>query len=76
MRRPTLTTSHEFRAKRRIARLNKEVCAILASPEARAIFEAQGLVPATSTPQTLGEIVARDRKRWADVVARRGIQPE
>jgi tripartite-type tricarboxylate transporter receptor subunit TctC len=59
-----------------VARLNKEVGTILSSPEAKTIFEAQGLVPMTSTPQTLGEIVARDLKRWADVVAKRGIKPE
>ena len=29
-----------------------------------------------STPAALGEIVVRDRARWADVVAKRGIQPE
>ena len=33
-------------------------------------------MPATSTPAALGEIVARDRARWADVVAKRGIKPE
>ena len=37
---------------------------------------AQGLMPATSTPAALGDIVVRDRTRWADVVAKRGIQPE
>jgi hypothetical protein len=40
------------------------------------VFEAQGLTPTTSTPAALGEIVVRDRARWADVVAKRGIQPE
>jgi tripartite-type tricarboxylate transporter receptor subunit TctC len=59
-----------------VERLNHEIAAILGAPEAKATFEAQGLVPAISTPQALGEIVARDRKRWADVVAKRGIQPE
>ncbi|MBM3648193.1 MAG: tripartite tricarboxylate transporter substrate binding protein [Alphaproteobacteria bacterium] len=59
-----------------VGRLNKEIAAILDAPEAKAAFEAQGLIPATSTPAALGEIVARDRARWADVVAKRGIQPE
>jgi tripartite-type tricarboxylate transporter receptor subunit TctC len=59
-----------------VARLNKDVGAILSSPEAKTLFEAQGLVPTASTPQALGEIVARDLKRWADVVAKRGIKPE
>jgi tripartite-type tricarboxylate transporter receptor subunit TctC len=59
-----------------IARYNKEVVAILGSEEATQAFGAQGLTPATSTPAALGEIVARDRKRWAEIVAKRGITPE
>jgi tripartite-type tricarboxylate transporter receptor subunit TctC len=59
-----------------VERLNKEVAAILGSPEAKAAFEAQGLVPSSSTPGALGEIVVKDRTRWADVVKSRGIQPE
>ena len=59
-----------------VTRLNQEIVAILDSPEARTAFEAQGLIAATSTPDALGEIVVRDRARWADVVAKRGIQPE
>src|SRR6478609_430720 len=46
-----------------VERLNREVAAILGSPEARSVFEAQGLVPTTSAPAALQEIVARDRKR-------------
>ena len=59
-----------------VERLNREVAAILGSPEAKSAFDAQGLAPAASTPAALGEIVVKDRKRWADVVASRGIQPE
>ncbi len=59
-----------------VARLNREVATILETPEAKAAFEAQGLIPTTSTSAALAEIVARDRARWADVVAKRGISPE
>ena len=59
-----------------VARLNREVAAILNTPEAKAAFESQGLIPATSTSAALGEIVVRDRARWADVVAKRDIKPE
>ena len=59
-----------------VDRLNKDVGAILTSPEARALFETQGLTPVTSTPAALSDIVARDRARWAEVVAKRGITPE
>jgi tripartite-type tricarboxylate transporter receptor subunit TctC len=59
-----------------VARLNGEVATILQSPDSKAVFEAQGLVPAVSPPAGLGEIVARDKARWADVVGKRGISPE
>lgn len=59
-----------------VDRLNREISAILEKPEAKAAFEAQGLIPATSTPAAFAELVARDRRRWADIVARRGVQAE
>src|SRR6185369_3287422 len=59
-----------------VERLNREIAAILTSPEARTLFEAQGLVPTSAATAALQDIVAKDRKRWADVVASRGIQPE
>jgi tripartite-type tricarboxylate transporter receptor subunit TctC len=59
-----------------VERLNREVAGILGSPEAKAVFDAQGMVPTSSTPAALREIVARDRKRWAEVVASRGIAAE
>lgn len=59
-----------------VDRLNRDIDAILSRPDAKAAFEAQGLIPATSTPAAFAEIVARDRKRWAEIVAKRGIQSE
>jgi tripartite-type tricarboxylate transporter receptor subunit TctC len=59
-----------------VERLNREIVVILESPEAKSAFDKQGLIPATSTPAALGTIAARDRVRWADIVAKRGIQPE
>ena len=59
-----------------VMRLNSEVAAILTSQEAKSVFEAQGLVPTASTPKMLGDVVVKDRARWADVVKSRGIQPE
>ena len=59
-----------------VARLDKELAAILDSDEAREAFGKQGLTPATSTPAELAEIVKRDRDRWADIIAKRGIKAE
>ena len=59
-----------------VMRLSREVAAILDAPDARQVFEAQGLLPATSTPEELGKILVRDKARWAEVVAKRGIVAE
>jgi tripartite-type tricarboxylate transporter receptor subunit TctC len=59
-----------------VDRLNRELGAILDSDEARAAFGKQGLVAATSTPIELAALVRRDRTRWADIIARRGIKAQ
>ncbi len=59
-----------------IARLNRETAAILDASDARTIFEAQGLIPTTSTPAAFADIVARDKARWAEIVTKRGIVAE
>jgi tripartite-type tricarboxylate transporter receptor subunit TctC len=57
-----------------LAQLNGSIVAILDASDAKAAFEAQGLVPATSTSAALAEIVGRDRERWSQVIAKRGIR--
>lgn len=59
-----------------VARLGKELAGILDSDEASETFAKQGLTPATSSPAELAEIVKRDRDRWAEIIAKRGIKPE
>jgi tripartite-type tricarboxylate transporter receptor subunit TctC len=59
-----------------VARLNKEIGAVLELPEVATAFEAQGMVPATSTPQEFGALIGKDAKRWADVVQRGRISAD
>jgi tripartite-type tricarboxylate transporter receptor subunit TctC len=59
-----------------IARLNKDIGTVLKQPQLATSFEAQGMVPAASTPQQFGALIARDAARWADVVQRGGITAE
>jgi tripartite-type tricarboxylate transporter receptor subunit TctC len=59
-----------------LAQLNGGIVAILDSPDAKAAFEAQGLAPATSTSEAFADIVGRDRVRWSQVIAKRGIKAE
>src|SRR5205814_5595216 len=59
-----------------VARLNRDVATVLRAPDTKAVFEAQGLVPAVSSPAELGEIVARGKTRWAEGGAQGGISTE
>ncbi|WP_213959146.1 tripartite tricarboxylate transporter substrate binding protein [Variovorax sp. dw_954] len=59
-----------------IERLNAEIGKVLALPQVATAFEAQGMVPATSTPAAFGELIDKDARRWADVVKRGGISAE
>jgi tripartite-type tricarboxylate transporter receptor subunit TctC len=56
-----------------VARLNKEIATALKLPEVATAFEAQGMVPASSTPEEFGTLIQKDAKRWAEVVQRGGI---
>ena len=56
-----------------VERLNREIAAILAAPEAKAASRRRAWSRPPRRRTALGEIVVRDRKRWADVVAKRGI---
>jgi tripartite-type tricarboxylate transporter receptor subunit TctC len=56
-----------------VARLNKEIGAVLKQPEVAKAFEAQGMVPASSTPEEFGKLISKDATRWAEVVQRGGI---
>lgn len=59
-----------------VTRLNNETSAILKSDQARETLPQQGLTPVTSTPEALADLVKRDKARWAEVIAKRGIKPE
>jgi len=56
-----------------VARLNKEIAAVLKQPEVAKSFESQGMVPASSTPAEFGALVKKDADRWAGVVKRGNI---
>jgi tripartite-type tricarboxylate transporter receptor subunit TctC len=56
-----------------VARLNKEIAAVLRQPEVATSFESQGMVPASSTPAEFGALIRKDADRWAAVVKRGNI---
>jgi tripartite-type tricarboxylate transporter receptor subunit TctC len=56
-----------------VARLNREIAAVLKQPEVATAFASQGMVPAASTPGEFGSLIAKDAQRWETVVKRGNI---
>jgi tripartite-type tricarboxylate transporter receptor subunit TctC len=59
-----------------VARINREINAILNVPEMREQLSMQGADPRTLTPEQFGATMASDLKKWAKVVAAAGIKPQ
>lgn len=59
-----------------VQRMNQSINVILQDPATARAFDAQGMVPATSTPAEFGALVARDAKRWDDIITRTGISAD
>jgi tripartite-type tricarboxylate transporter receptor subunit TctC len=56
-----------------VQKVNQELHEILASPDVRTAFRAQGMDPATSTPDEFRRLVEQDADRWARVIRQQGI---
>jgi tripartite-type tricarboxylate transporter receptor subunit TctC len=59
-----------------VARVNRDVQAVLRLPEARQALVAQGLFPAGGTPRQLGAFLRADIAKWAKVIQDAGIRRE
>jgi tripartite-type tricarboxylate transporter receptor subunit TctC len=59
-----------------IAKLNAEVLKILALPDVRERFLAQGVEPMGSTPEQFGEHIRAQMAKWGRVVAEAGVKAE
>ena len=59
-----------------VARLNREINAILNAPEMRDQLSKRGADPRTGTPEEFGAAMANDMKKWQKVVAAAGIKPQ
>ena len=59
-----------------IAKLNRELRAILAQPEAKAVLQKVGLDAASSTPEELFALMKRDYARWGEIIRRNHITAE
>jgi tripartite-type tricarboxylate transporter receptor subunit TctC len=56
-----------------VNRLNSEIVTILQLPEVKDVLGKAGLDAASSTPEALGAVVAKDYPRWGAVIKRNGI---
>ena len=59
-----------------LERLNKELSAILDSPETRKRFDLEGAEVVRMTPAQSATFVARETEKWTRVVKEAGIKPE
>ncbi len=57
-----------------IARLNREVAAVLDNPEVRTALAQHGVEPEPGSPEALGARIRDDVKKWRDVIASAGIR--
>jgi tripartite-type tricarboxylate transporter receptor subunit TctC len=57
-----------------IARLNREVTAILNDGEVRAAFAKHGVEPEPDSPEALGARIRDDVKKWREVITSAGIK--
>jgi tripartite-type tricarboxylate transporter receptor subunit TctC len=52
-----------------VARLEREIAAVVAEPDVKAAWDAVGIVPQAGTSAALGERIARDIAKWRGVAA-------
>ena len=56
-----------------VARINREVIAVVNAPETRAALDKQGVVVETSTPEELAALIRNDVARWGAIIREAGI---
>jgi len=59
-----------------VARLNRELAAVLASGDVREALVAQGLEPAPNAPEAFAAYIRKEIAKWRDVIKAAGIRPE
>ena len=59
-----------------VARLNRELNAILGDPEVKKALAVQAIQVELATPDELREIIRVDIEKWRAVAAKVGIKPE
>ena len=76
--RPALWTAFVLPAKAPaaiVARINREMVAVVNSPETRAALDKQGVVVETGTPEELAARIRAEVTKWGDIIASAGLKP-
>ena len=59
-----------------VARLNRELTAILDAPDTRETMQKHGFEPETGTPALVTERIRSETEKWRALVAKTGIKAE
>jgi tripartite-type tricarboxylate transporter receptor subunit TctC len=59
-----------------VAKINRDINAILALPEVRGPLEAVGIIVATGTPEQFRAFIAADVEKWTQVAKATGMKPD
>ena len=59
-----------------VARLNKEVVRAVGLPELAKVYDSNSLVPTTSTPEQVGQMIEKEIEIWTPIIKSLGIKPE
>ena len=59
-----------------VARLNREIGEIMATPEVKRVLAAQAIQAMSSTPDELRERIAKEIELWRGIAQKAGIKPE
>ena len=59
-----------------VARLQREIAAVMSTPEMHKQMADAGIDVRLSTPQEFSALIRSDMAKWAGVVKRSGMQPE
>jgi tripartite-type tricarboxylate transporter receptor subunit TctC len=59
-----------------IARINREIGAVMRSAEVREALVEQGFEAAAVTPEAFAKLMREDAARWRKVIEEAGIKPE
>ena len=59
-----------------VARLNREVVRAVGMPELAKVYDSNSLVPTTSSPELVGQMIEKEIEIWAPIIKSLGIKPE